>query len=132
MATTGFISLQAAADFMGPGAIEVPVFQPQILDMVRRRGLLGQRIKSEAATGQPHRYFEQTRIVLGQFQDPRAMQFAPTNDPTRRERYATVKALYGPIQFTMFDVEVTRQQGQFEQLVAKDIEDTVDGVLRIS
>lgn len=134
MATSSarFMQIEAAADFLGPGAIEVPVFQPQILDLVRRRGMLGQRIKSEPSTGQPHRYFEQTRIVTGSFQDPRAMSFAPTNDPTRRERYATMKAIVAPIQFSMFDVEVTRQQGQFAQLVAKDIEDAVQGVLRTS
>jgi hypothetical protein len=127
-----FVDIYAASDFLGPGAIEVPVFQPQILDMVRRRGVLGQRIKNVPSTGQPHRYFEQTRIVLGQFQDPRSMSFSPGADPTRRERYATVKAIYGSIQFSMFDVEVTRQQGQFAELVAKDIEDTIEGVLRIS
>ncbi len=124
--------ISAAADAFGPGAIITPMYQPEILDMVRRRGMLGQRIRNVPATGQPSRYFEQTRIVLGQFQDPRAMSFTPGNDPTRRERYVTIKALYGSLNFTMFDVEVTRQQGQFGQLVAKDIEDTVMGVLRVS
>lgn len=124
--------IAAAADAFGPGTIITPMYQPEILDMVRRRGMLGQRIRNVPATGQPSRYFEQTRIVLGQFQDPRAMQFAPGNDPTRRERYVSIKALYGSLNFTMFDVEVTRQQGQFGQLVAKDIEDTVMGVLRVS
>ena len=124
--------MEAASDFLGPGAIEIPVFAPQILDMVRRRGMLGQRMKNEPSTGQPHRYFEQTRIITGSFQDPRGMTFAPTQDPTRRERYATVKAIVAPVQFSMFDVEVTRQQGIFAQLVAKDIEDAVQGVLRTS
>ena len=128
----GFSDMQAASDFLGPGAIATPMFQPEIMDMVRRRGILGQRIKNEPATGQPSRYFEQTRIVSGAFQDPRNMQFTPTGDPTRRERYVTVKAIYGAITFNLFDVEVTRQQGQFSQLVAKDINDTVDGTLRTS
>lgn len=127
-----FGSMDAAADFMGPGAILTPVFQPEILDMVRRRGMLGQRIKNQPATGQPSRYFEQTRINLGIFQDARSLAFTPTADPTRRERYVTVKAIYGSISFNLFDVETTRQQGQFTMLVAKDIEDTVQGCLRTS
>ncbi len=122
----------AAADVMGPGAIVVPMFQPQITDLMRHRGVLGQRVRNEPATGQPTRYFEQTRIVLGQFQSPNALTFSPGNDPTRRERYATIKAIYGAIQFGLFQVELTRQQGQFAMLVAKDINDTVSGCLRTS
>lgn len=128
----GFSDMAAAADFLGPGAIATPMFAPEILDMVRRRGVLGQRIKNVPATGQPSRYFEQTRIVSGAFQDPRSLQFTPTGDPTRRERYVTIKAIYGSVTFNLFDVEVTRQQGQFSQLVAKDINDTVEGTLRTS
>jgi hypothetical protein len=128
----GFATMAAAADFMGPGAIATPVFQPEILDMVRRRGMLGQRVKDVPATGQPSRYFEQTRIVTGQFQDPRVLQYTPTGDPTRRERYVTIKAIYASIGFNLFDVETTRQQGQFAALVAKDLEDAVQGCLRTS
>lgn len=127
-----FGTMNAAADFLGPGAIETPRYESEILDLVRRRGVLGQRIRSVPATGQPHRYFEQTRIVEGQFQDPRNLQFNPGNDPTRRERFATLKALYAAINFGIFDVEVTRQQGQFSMLVAKDITDTTQGLLRTS
>lgn len=124
--------MHAAADFLGPGAIHTPMYQPEILDMVRRRGVLGQRLNEEPATGQPSRYFEQTRIVVGQFQDPRNLQFTLTGDPTRRERYVRLKAIYGSIGFGLFDVEMTRQQGQFAMLVGKDIEDTVQGVLKTS
>lgn len=125
-------SMDAAADLMGPGAIATPMFQAEIHDLVRRRGLFGQRINHVPATGQPSRYFEQTRIVEGVFQDPRGLTFTLTNDPTRRERYVSIKAIYGSIQFGLFDVEVTRQQGQFAYLVAKDINDTVDGCLKTS
>ncbi len=128
----GFATMDAAADFMGPGAILTPVFQPEILDMVKRRGMLGQRIKDVPATGQPSRYFEQTRIVTGVFQDPRTLVYTPTGDPTRRERYVTIKAIYASIGFNLFDVETTRQQGQFAMLVAKDVEDSVQGTLRTS
>lgn len=124
--------LAAAADAFGPGVILVPMFQPQILDMVKRRGVLGQRLRRELATGQPSRYIEQTRIVTGQFQDPRNMTYQPTGDPTRRERYVTIKANVAACQFGLFDVELTRQQGQFAGLVAKDVNDMVDGTLKTS
>ena len=127
-----FGDMSAAADFLGPGAIETPRYESEILDMVRRRGYLGQRIRAVPATGQPHRYFEQARIVSGAFQDPRALTFTPGPDPTRRERFVTLKAIYSAINFGIFDVEVTRQQGQFSMLVAKDITDTVQGTLRTS
>lgn len=124
--------IAAAADAFGPGVLLVPIFQPQILDMVKRRGVLGQRIRHEPATGQPSRYFEQTRIQTGIFQDPRNMAFVPSQDPTRRERYVTIKAIVGNIQFGLFDVELTRQQNQYAALVSKDITDTVDGTLKTS
>ncbi|HEY5868697.1 MAG TPA: hypothetical protein VI542_24580 [Candidatus Tectomicrobia bacterium] len=124
--------MRAAADALGPGTIVTPMYQPEILDMVRRRGIWGQRIKNVPATGHPSRYFEQTRIVRGVFQDPRNLSYQPGQDPTRRERYVMVKAIYGSLNFTLFDVEVTRQQGQFGQLVAKDIEDMVMGTLGTS
>lgn len=124
--------MSAAADAFGPGTLIVPMFQPQILDMVSRRGVLGQRLRPEPATGQPHRYFEQTRIVTGRFQDPRNLRYEPTGDPTRRERYVTIKANVASCQFNLFDVETTRQQGQFEYLVSKDVNDMVDGTLKTS
>lgn len=128
----GFIAMDAAADFLGPGAAVVPVFQTEILDMVRRRGMLGRRIRNELATGHPSRYFEQTRIVQGEFQDPRNLRYNPTGDPTRRERYVRMKAIYASIGFNLFDVETSRQQGQFADLVAKDLNDAVQGALRTS
>jgi len=127
-----FIDMSAAADFVGPGAIEVPKYEAEIVDMVRRRGILGQRIRYEPANGHPHRYFEQTRIIRGAFTDPRNMTFNPGNDPTRRERAVMLKAIYGPVLFGLFDVELARQQGNYPQLLAKDISDAVEGVLYTS
>ena len=124
--------IAAAADYFGPGALETPHYEQEILDLVRRRGVLGQRIRAVPGTGQPSRYFEQTRIPSGTFRDTRALQFAASNDTTRRERAVFIKALQAGINFGLFDVEVTRQQGQFSQLVSKDIIDTVSGVLRTS
>src|SRR5580692_6051900 len=57
-----FTDIHGAADFIGPGAIEVPFYQTEILDLVRRRGIFGRRIKQVPATGHPSRYFEETAI----------------------------------------------------------------------
>lgn len=125
-----FVDIAAAADFLGPGAIEVNRYQTEITDLVRRRGAFGQRIKQVPATGHPSRFFEQTAVnVAAAFVDPRAI--SPTaGSPTRVERTLPLKALVSQINFSLFDVEVTRQQAQFAYLEAKDLVDTVDGLLR--
>ncbi len=46
-----FVDLMAAADYLGPGAVEVERYQTEIFDIVRRRGVFGQRIKQVPATG---------------------------------------------------------------------------------
>lgn len=123
-----FVSMQASADFMGPGAIEVNLYETEILDMVRRESILRQRISTRPATGHPHRYFEQTAIGVGAFSDPRNLSPSPTS-PTRVERPAMIKALTNQINLTLFDVQVTQQQGIFTGLEAKDIQDCVNGII---
>ena len=120
----------AAADFMGPGAIEINRYQTEIRDMVRRRFPFGQRIEQTLATGQPSRYFEQLAIPTGAFSDPRTLVSTATQ-PSRVERVITLKAITAQINYGLFDVEVNQQQGQFAYLEAKDLTDTVDGVLKL-
>jgi hypothetical protein len=128
-----FIDLRAAADFMGPGAVEVNRYQSEITDIVRRRGVFGQRIKQAPATGHPSRYFEQTGIVspaaANAFVDPRNI-VATVGSPTRVERSVPLKALVSQINYNLFDLEVGQQQSQFAFLQAKDLADAVDGLLR--
>ena len=57
-----FTEIHAAADFLGPGAVEVPMYQTEITDLVRRCGLFSQRIKQVPATGHPSRFFEEKAI----------------------------------------------------------------------
>lgn len=128
-----FLDLHAAADFLGPGAIEVNRYQTEIFDIVRRRGVFGQRMKQVPATGQPSRFFEETAIAsptaTQAFVDPRNM--APTlQTPTRVERTVPLKALVSQINYNLFDMEVGTQQSQFAYLQAKDLADAVDGLLR--
>ena len=128
-----FLDLHAAADFLGPGAIEIDRYQTEITDIVRRRGVFGQRMKQVPATGHPSRFFEETAIAsptaAQAFVDPRNMQ--PTlQAPTRVERSVPLKALVSQINYNLFDMEVGTQQSQFAYLQAKDLADAVDGVLR--
>lgn len=121
------MSFQAAADLLAPGAIEVPIFEKEIFDVVRRSSLALQRFRSPRATGHPHRYFEQTAIATAAAVDPRNLSSSATN-PTRVERPAFIKAVIAQTNIGMFDKEVTEQQGQFESVVAKDIDDILNAV----
>jgi hypothetical protein len=128
-----FTNIHAAADYIGPGAIEVPLYQTEILDIVRRRGIFGQRIKQVPATGHPSRYFEEKTIpapsATSGFVDPRNI-VAPLVSPTRVEMSVPLKALVAQINYNLFDMELGQQQSQFAYLQAKDLADTVDGVMR--
>lgn len=124
------IAINAAADFMGPGTIEINRYQTEIVDMVRRRFPFGQRINNVPATGQPSRYFEQILIPSAAFSDPRSLAVTPSQ-PQRVERPLMLKALTAGINYGIFDVEVNQQQGVFTSLEAKDLTDTVDAVLKL-
>ncbi len=126
-----FQDIHAAADFIGPGAIEVPLYQTEIFDICRRSSPFGQRIKQVPATGHPSRFFEETAIPnpgTASFQDPRNLN--PTVvSPTRVERSVPLKAIVAQINYNLFDMELGDQQKQFAYLQAKDIVDTVSGVM---
>jgi hypothetical protein len=126
-----FIDLNGAADFIGPGAVEVNRYRTEITDIVRRRGAFGQRIKQLPATGHPSRFFEQTGIAApaGGFVDPRNIVAAVAN-PTRVERSVPLKALVSQVNYNLFDIEIGAQQSQFAFLQAKDLTDAVEGMLR--
>jgi hypothetical protein len=127
------LDLQAAADYLGPGAVEVQRYQSEITDIVRRRGVFGQRIKQVPATGHPSRFFEQTAITApaaaDAFVDPRNI-VALVGAPTRVERSVPLKALVSQINYNLFDLEVGAQQSQFPALQAKDLTDSIEGLLR--
>jgi len=128
-----FLDLHAAADFLGPGAVEVNRYQNEITDIVRRRGAFGQRIRQVPATGHPSRFFEETAIpalaAATAFVDPRSIAATVAN-PTRVERSVPLKALVSEINYNLFDMEVGAQQSQFAFLQAKDLADAVEGLMR--
>jgi hypothetical protein len=128
-----FIDLNASADYLGPGAIEINRYQTEIFDIVRRRGAFGQRMKQVPATGNPARFFEETAInsptATQAFVDPRNI-VATIGAPTRIERTVPLKALVSQINYNLFDLEVGAQQSQFAYLQAKDLADSIEGLLR--
>ena len=128
-----FLDLMAAADFVGPGAVEIDRYETEIFDIVRRRGVFGQRIKQVPATGHPSRFFQESAIAAPTatqaFVDPRTI--APTVvAPARTELSVPLKALVSQINYNLFDLEVTAQQSQFAYVQAKDLADAVDGLMR--
>ena len=126
-----FANIHAAADYIGPGAIEVPLYQTEIFDICRRSSPFGQRIKQVPATGHPSRFFEETAIPnpgTAGFVDPRSIN--PTVvSPTRVEMSVPLKAIVAQINYNLFDIELGDQQKQFSYLQAKDLVDTVSGVM---
>ena len=98
-----FTSMQATADFLGNGAIEVNMYETEIFDLVRRSSPIMERIKAEPATGHPHRFFEETAINQGAFSDPRTISYTP-GGPSRSERVLYIKAMANGSNFGLFDV----------------------------
>jgi len=132
----GYTSMEAAADYLGNGAIEVPIFQREISDIVRRRGVLGQRLETmgayRPATGNPSRWFQQSALPNNQaYSDPRNITATAASNTLRAEYALNIKALTGQINFGLFDREVTQQQGLYTQLQAKDLEDMITGLYQL-
>ena len=126
-----FANIHAAADYIGPGAIEVPLYQTEIFDICRRSSPFGQRIKQVPATGHPSRFFEETAIPnpgTAGFVNPRSIA-PPVVSPTRIELAVPLKAIVSQINYNLFDIELGDQQMQFAYLQAKDLVDTVSGVM---
>jgi len=126
-----FTDIHAAADYIGPGGVEVPLYQTEIFDLCRRSSPFGQRIKQVPATGHPSRFFEETAIPnpgTAGFVNPRSI-VPPVVNPTRQERSVPLKAIVAQINYNLFDVELGNQQQQFAYLQAKDLVDTVSGVM---
>jgi len=86
-----------------------------------------QRVPQIPATGHPHRYFEQTAVATATAVDPRNIA-AMASGPTRIERPAFIKAIVAQSNLSLFDRDVTEQQGQFPALVAKDIDDIISAI----
>lgn len=133
MSQAQFVNLNAAADALVNGGIIVPEFQKEIVDIVRRSGVLQNRIQFVPATGSPSRWFEQTAIggatftagggSLGGTITPVA------SGPTRVEKGLQIKGITNRIDYSLFDLETVAQQNVFAELKAKDMRDMVAGMM---
>jgi hypothetical protein len=130
MSGARFLDFAAAvADAKGNGFIHVPVFESEITNLTKKRGIMLQRIKTRRATGHPTRYFEQTaRQATAAFADPHNLS-ATYGGPTRVEKAAFIKAVTSGIKFGHFDLEVADQQGDGLYLKYDDLNDMVLDVL---
>jgi hypothetical protein len=132
-AATG--KLSASADFLGNGAIEINKYETEILDIVRRESPFLQRFRSVPSTGQPHRYFEETAIAQAQavaITNGAALGTPTPSGPIRTERTVFIKALSAQTNISLFDADVTRQQGQFAGIEARDIADVSKACSRLA
>lgn len=120
--------LNASADYLNNGMIEVPKYQDEIYDIVRRSSLFLQRVAKVEATGAIHRFFEETAIGTGTFNDPRSLSPVPTG-PTIAERAAFIKAITAQFNTNLFDKLVMKQQAQYERQVIKNIIDCINAVV---
>jgi hypothetical protein len=125
--------ISAAADFLGNGAIEINRYDSEITDLVRRESPIITRFKRVPSSGQPDRWFEEAAIMAAGFvtiTNGAALGTPTPSGPTRFERTAFIKALSGQTNISLFDADVTRQQGQFAYVEAKDIADIAAGIAR--
>lgn len=131
-----FQKLDAAADYLGTGTVQINEYEEVILDIVRRTSVALQRFDHPEATGQPHRYFEQTAIAQAAFTSTGGQgssALSPTaTSPTRVERPAFIKALINQSNIALFDKLVTQQQKKFAKVVAQDVEDICNSVVVLS
>lgn len=121
----------ATADYIGTGAIHVPVFEQTILDNTRKRGVLMQRVAAKAATGHPTRYFEKVaHDSKHKFIDPRKITHDLDTEIDHVEKSAVIKGLVDGLTLTKFDREVYSQQGaQFGDLSAQALNEMVTDML---
>ena len=127
-----FLDIHAAADYIGPGAVEVPLYQTEIIDIVRRRGMFGQRIKQVPATGHPSRFFEETAIPTSAARPDSSIRATSCSggEPHPRGAQRSAEGAGGADQLQPVRHRTGQAAEQFAYLQAKDLVDTVDGVMR--
>lgn len=129
MFEAGFMDMEAAASF-GNGFILVDKYDPEIVDLTRKAGVLGQRIKTKPATGNPSRWVQQNGNGSAQFSDGHTLAYTPYT-ANRGEGSVSIKAVTGSVDFGLLDTELHAQQNIFASLVAHDIQDMISAMLLV-
>lgn len=119
-----------AIDYQGPGALLTPKYQQEILDITRKRGVLGQRVNYTPATGQPSRYVKLQPVSGGQYKDPRNMTSVTPTVPEYGEEALWIRAITGRINYSIFDIQANQQTGTWKNLQAKHLTEMMQAVLK--
>ena len=119
-----------AIDYKGPGALLTPKYQQEILDLTRKRGVLGNRINYIPATGQPSRYVELQPVTGGQYADPRNMTEVTPTVPQYTEHALWIRAITGRINYSLFDIQANKQFGNWKNLQARHLMEMMEAVLK--
>ncbi|MCC3380699.1 hypothetical protein ACFQ5D_10745 [Paenibacillus farraposensis] len=122
-----FVSVAAAAQFQGPGAIITDDFQKEITDVLRRTSILDGRLNYVPATGDISTYYEQNTVNGGAFVDPRNPSATATGNQ-RTPHGVKIKALTNQVNFGHYDVTLGQQQNNFPELKAKDLNDMLNAI----
>lgn len=122
-----FVSMAAATQFQGPGAIITDDFQKEITDVLRRTSVLDGRLNYVPATGDISTYYEQNSVNGGGFVDPRNPSAVSTSNP-RTPHGVKIKALTNQVNFGHYDITLGQQQNNFPELKAKDLNDMLNGI----
>ncbi|KIL35161.1 hypothetical protein SD71_16175 [Cohnella kolymensis] len=124
---TQWIDIAGASQIIAPGALITDDFQKEITDALRRNSVLDARISYVPATGDFSTYYEQTELNGGEFVDPRAPSAAASQN-ARVPRTFKMKALTNQVNFGHYDLELAKQQNNFPELKAKDLNDMINGI----
>ena len=119
-----------AIDYQGPGALLTPKYQQEILDLTRKRGVLGRRINYIPATGQPSRYVELQPVTGGQYANPRDMTGVTPTVPQYTEHALWIRAITGRINYSLFDIQANKQFGNWKNLQARHLMEMMEAVLK--
>jgi hypothetical protein len=125
--TAEFVTMAAATQFQGPGAIITDDFQKEITDVLRRTSVLDGRLNYVPATGDISTYYEQNTVKGGEFVDPRNPSAASTSNQ-RTPHGVKIKALTNQVNFGHYDITLGQQQNNFPELKAKDLNDMINGI----
>lgn len=125
------------ADYNQSHYIEMPEFEPGMLDFLKRDTTILNRIQTQAALGHPTRYWEQTKLPHNAaFINPRGGtdgkygKDTVDDDYGRVEKSAMLKAITSRITYTLFDKQLVTQQDVQKELLNKDMQDMLVDIRR--
>ncbi|MEC0136132.1 hypothetical protein P4H94_04420 [Paenibacillus macerans] len=124
---TTWVDIAAAAQIVAPGALITDDYQKEITDALRRNSILDGRLNYVPATGDFSTYYEQTELNGGEFVDPRNPS-ATASSNNRVPKSLKVKALTNQVNFGHYDLELAKQQNNFPELKAKDLNDMINAI----